>query len=63
MKLGKSDTETLEMPCETFGEHSLSWTAVSEGHSCFKTGRVSVEDDKHSGRPSTSKMTGMRTHP
>jgi hypothetical protein len=49
MKLGKSTTETLEMLREAFGEHSLSWTAVFEWHSCVKAGQVSVEDDKHSG--------------
>jgi hypothetical protein len=43
------------MLCEAFGEHSLSQTAVFEWHSRFKVGRVSVEDDEHSGRPSTSK--------
>jgi hypothetical protein len=43
VKLGKSATETL---CESFGEHFLSWTAVFEGHSRFKVGRVSVEDDE-----------------
>jgi hypothetical protein len=57
VKLGKSASETLEMLHEAFGEHSLSRTAVSEWHSCFKAGRVSVEDDEHSGRPSTSKTT------
>jgi hypothetical protein len=57
MKLGKSTTETLEMLREAFGEHSLSQTAVFEWHSHFRAGRVSVEDDKRSGRPSTSKMT------
>jgi hypothetical protein len=36
MKIGKSTTETLEMLNEVFGEHSLSWTAVSERHSRFK---------------------------
>jgi hypothetical protein len=56
MKLSKSTTETLEMLHEAFGEHSLSWTAVFEWHSHFKAGRVSVEDDKHSGQPGTSKM-------
>jgi hypothetical protein len=30
VKLGKSTTETLEILCEVFGEHSLSQTAVSE---------------------------------
>jgi hypothetical protein len=52
---------------EAFGEHSLIWTAVFEWHSRFKAGRVSVEDDKRSGRPSTSKTTEnvekiQRTH-
>ncbi|PNF21375.1 hypothetical protein B7P43_G15465, partial [Cryptotermes secundus] len=36
---------------------SLSRTEVLEWHSRFKAGRVSVEDDKLSGRPSTSKTT------
>jgi hypothetical protein len=36
VNLGKSDTRTLEVPLEAFGEHSLSWTAVFERHSCFK---------------------------
>jgi hypothetical protein len=53
MKIGKSATETLEMLHEA--EHSLSRTAVFELHSRFKAGRVSVEDVKHSGRPSISK--------
>jgi hypothetical protein len=30
LKLDKSDTETLEMLREAFGEHSLSQTAVFE---------------------------------
>jgi hypothetical protein len=68
MKFGKSATETLERLHEAFGEYSLSWTAVFEWNSCFKAGQVSVEDDKHSGRPSTSEMTeyvekNLRTHP
>jgi hypothetical protein len=49
VKLGKSATETLEMLREAFGEHSLRHTVVSEWHSCFKAGRVSVEDDERSG--------------
>jgi hypothetical protein len=57
VKLGKSATETHEMFREAFGEHSLSQTAVFRCHSCFKAGRVSVEDDERSGRPSTSKTT------
>jgi hypothetical protein len=50
VKLGKSTTKTLEMLCEAFGEHSLSQTAVFRWNSCFKAGRVSVEDDERSGR-------------
>jgi hypothetical protein len=57
VKLGKSTTKTPEMLREAFGEHSVSRTAVFEWHSCFKDGRVSVEDDERSGRPSTSKTT------
>jgi hypothetical protein len=57
VKLGKSATETLEMLLEAFTEHSSSRTTVFEWRSCFKVGRVSVEDDERSGRPSTSKMT------
>jgi hypothetical protein len=47
VKLGKSATETPEMLCETFGKHSLSWTAVFEWHSHFKAGQMSVEYNKH----------------
>jgi hypothetical protein len=54
MRLSKSTTENLEMLCEAFGEHSLSRTAVFEWHSRFKADQVSVEDDKRSGRLSTS---------
>jgi hypothetical protein len=57
VKLHKSATETLEMLCEAFGEHSLSWTVVFEWPSHFKVGQVSVENNKRSGQQSTSKMT------
>jgi hypothetical protein len=49
VKLSKSDTETLEMLHEAFGEHPLSWTAVLEWYSRFKASRMSAEDDEHSG--------------
>jgi hypothetical protein len=42
---------------EAFGEHSLSQRVVFKWHSHFKAGRVSVEDDKGLGGPSTSKTT------
>jgi hypothetical protein len=57
VEVGKSAAETLEMLLEAFGEHSLSRTVVFEWHSRFKAGRVSVENDECSGRPSTSKTT------
>jgi hypothetical protein len=57
VKLGKSATETPEMLHEAFGKHSLSQTADFERHSRFKAGRVSVDDDEGSWRPSTNKTT------
>jgi hypothetical protein len=42
---------------EAFVEHSLTWTAVFVWHSHFKAGRVSVEHDECSGRPSTNKTS------
>jgi hypothetical protein len=59
VKLGKSATETFQMLREDFGEHSLSQTAVFEWHSRFKAGRVSVEDDECSRRPTTCKTIEM----
>jgi hypothetical protein len=38
VKVSKSATETLDMICEAFGEHSLSRTAVFQWHSRFKAG-------------------------
>jgi hypothetical protein len=57
VKIGKSPTQTLEMLRGAFGEHSLSRAEVFQWHSHFKDGRVSVEDEKRSGRPSTNKTT------
>jgi hypothetical protein len=45
MKLGKSATDALEMFHESFGEHSLSQTAVFEWQSRFKAVQVSFEDE------------------
>jgi len=38
---------------ETFGEQALSQTRTFEWFKCFKDGRESLKDDKHSGQPST----------
>jgi hypothetical protein len=56
-KLSKSATDTLEMLRGAFEEHSVCRIVVFEWHSRFKAGRVSAEDDKRSGRPSTSRTT------
>jgi hypothetical protein len=41
---------------EAFGEHSLGWIVLFEWNSCFKAGRVLVEDGKCSGQSSISKI-------
>ena len=51
--LEKSATETLEMIQQGFGNQSLSRTQVLEWHARFKTGRTSVDDDGHTGRPTS----------
>ena len=52
-KLNKTATETHQMLKEAFGEQDLSQARTFEWFKHFKDGRESVEDDKHSGRPST----------
>jgi len=51
--LGKSATETLETIQQGFGDQSLSGTHVFQWHTRFKTGRTSVDDDEHTGRPTS----------
>lgn len=46
--------QTFEMLNKAFGERALSRARVFEWHKRFKDGRESVEDDAHTGRPSTS---------
>jgi hypothetical protein len=52
-KLGKTTTETYEMPQQAFGETALSRSKTSEWYSRFKNGRTSSDDDPHTGQPST----------
>ena len=49
--LGQSATETLTTIQQDFGDKSLSRTQVFQWHTRFKTGRTSVDDDEHTGRP------------
>jgi len=55
VKTGKSVTETFEMLKIAFGEEAMCRTQTYEWWKHFKEGRTSVDDDPHSGRPSTSK--------
>jgi len=52
-KLNKTAAETHRMLKEAFGGQALSQVRTLEWFKRFKDGRESVEDDKHSGRPST----------
>ena len=52
-KLNKTTAETHQMLKEAFGEQALSQARIFEWFKSFKDGRESVEDHKHSGRPST----------
>lgn len=52
-----SASETLKMLQKCYGDNSLSKTTTFEWYSRFKSGRESVEDDPHPGRPSTSKTS------
>jgi hypothetical protein len=52
-KLNKTAAETHRMLKEAFGKQALSQARTFEWFKCFKDGRESVEDDKHTGRPST----------
>jgi hypothetical protein len=51
--LGKSATENLTMIQQAFWDQSLSNAQVFQWHARFKTGRTSVDDDKHTGRPTS----------
>ena len=53
VKLGKTATETLQLLHDAYGDEALSRAQVFEWHRRFVLGRVSVEDDTRSGRPSS----------
>jgi hypothetical protein len=58
-KLNKTAAETHQMLKEACGEQSLSQARTFQWFKRFKDDRESVEDDKHSGRPSTYKTPEM----
>ena len=55
VKIGKSVTEKFEMLKIAFGEEAMCRTLTNEWWKRFKEGRISIDDDPRSGRPSTSK--------
>jgi hypothetical protein len=54
-QLGKTATETYEMRQQAFGETALSRCKIFEWYSRFENGRTSIDDDTHTGRPSTAR--------
>ena len=54
VKLEKSTTETFAMLNTTYGDVAMKRATCFRWHKHFKNGRLSVEDDERSGRPSTS---------
>ena len=54
VKLGNTATETLHLLRNAYIDEALSRARVFGWHRRFVLGRVSVEDDTRSGRPSSS---------
>lgn len=54
VKLGKSATETLTMLRQVYSDEAMSRSQIFDWHSRFQHGRISLDDDERSGRPSTS---------
>ncbi|GFU66188.1 protein GVQW3 [Trichonephila clavipes] len=55
VKLGESASVTFEKLKQTYGELFLSRSQEFRWHKSFLEGRKHIEDEHHSGRPSTSK--------
>ena len=55
VKLGKSGSEMLQLLRIAYGDAVLSSSQVLRWYKAFKDGREGVEDEEHTGRPSTSR--------
>ena len=55
VKLGETGIETFNKLKQAYGEHALLRSQVFKWYKAFLEGRESIEDESHSGRPSTSK--------
>ena len=53
---GKSATETFDMIRHVYGNQAMSHARYVEWHARFKSSITSLDDDKRSGRPSTSSI-------
>ena len=54
-KLGNNQTETIQKIQQVFEDEALSQPQIKEWFDCFKNGRMSVESEARSGRPSTTR--------
>ena len=59
MKLGKNDTEILQMLQQVYGEYALKERNVFKWVQRFREDREDPKDNARSGRPSTS--SGLTT--
>ena len=55
VRLGKTPTETFNSLQAVYGDATMSRTRIFEWHKRFREGREDVEDDRRSGRPTTSR--------
>jgi hypothetical protein len=61
-KLGKTATETYEILQQAFRETALSRSKTFEWNSRLKNGRTFIDDDPHTGRPSTARTNETVDH-
>ena len=61
-KLGKSGSETSQLLKTAYGDAVLSSAQVLRWHKVFKDSRESVEDEQHTGHPSTSRNENNVAH-
>ena len=54
-KLYNNQTETIQKIQLAVGNEALRQTQIKEWFNCFKNGRMSVQSEARSGRPSTSR--------
>jgi len=54
-RLGHSSTETIPMIKKALGDDSMSEAQIKLWYRHFKDGQESIESDRCSGRPSTSR--------